>query len=32
MAKIYLDLISKKLRTLEQVPATWKDEVERLMK
>jgi hypothetical protein len=32
MAKVYVDLINKKLRTLEQVPVDWKDEVEKLMK
>lgn len=31
MAKIYVDLIKKKLRTIEQVPAAWRDEVEKLL-
>lgn len=31
MAKVYVDLINKKLRTLEQVPATWREEVGKLI-
>lgn len=31
MAKIYADLIKKELRTIDQVPATWREEVEMLL-
>lgn len=31
MAKVYVDLINKKLRTLEQVPETWREEVGKLI-
>ena len=32
MAKVYVDLINKKLRTLGQVPMAWREEVEKLRK
>lgn len=31
MVKIYVDLINKKLRTIERVPLTWRVEVEKLI-
>lgn len=31
MAKVYMDLINKGLRTLEQVPAKYKKEVQKLL-
>ncbi len=31
MAKLYADLISKKLKTLDDVPARWREEVEALI-
>lgn len=31
MVKIYVDLINKKLRILDQVPLTWRVEVEKLI-
>lgn len=31
MAKIYYDLIKKNLRTLEDVPLRWKNEVQTLL-
>ena len=31
MAKIYVALINKGLRTIEQVPATWRDEVKDML-
>ncbi len=31
MAKLYADLISKKLKTLDDVPARWREEVRALL-
>lgn len=31
MVKIYVDLIHKGLRTIDQVPAKWKDEVQKIL-
>lgn len=31
MAKIYFDLIKKQLRTIEQVPNTWREETQQLL-
>lgn len=32
MAKIYYSLIKKGLRTIEQVPSKWREEVQELLK
>lgn len=31
MAKVYYDLINAKLRTIEQVPTTWREQVQQLL-